>query len=291
MKTVIVSGATGLLGRSVLERLENEDVRVIALQEAPELLIATEKRTPLCFDEFFNLNENFDNVAALHLAFPRKSDEESVMGGIGFAYKFIEKACSLGANLVVETSSQSVYDIHRQNAAVESDVICPATLYGVAKAYLEDWIQDYCDMNDVECVHLRLSSLVGPKYTARLTCRMTQSAHSGNGLVVNNTADTFSFLHVEDCADALVTVLLSEGGKSGVYNVGTSEYYSLVDVANVIKSKVEANFNVKVPVEINTSDKPGINRRVNTSKFDKAFDWNANWNLERIIDEEISKLI
>ena len=289
MKTILISGATGILGTRTLNRLSREDVKVLALCHDSSAVETYDNVKPITFEEFYDLNSKINDLEVLHLACPRKSDAESVMGGINFTHSFLAKALELGASRIVESSSQSVYDPYRKSPALETDVVCPVNLYGVAKYYSEKWISDFAKFNNIQAIHLRLSSLVGPSYTKRLTARMTNAAFQGEELSVNNIKDRFSFLHLDDCVEAIVTVLLNPNKEHCVYNIGTSESYNLEEVACEIDRQMYEACGKHVSYVVNKNDKEGINRSISVDRFMNDYGWVPKYTLHEIIKEEFEK--
>lgn len=167
-KLVVITGASGVLGRNLVATLAQAgDYEVLPLSRKGEGSaiqpgagagpsatgqFAGRVHPYMANDDFLKLGiqdwlalSNGKETILVHLAFARQSDFPALQSSLDFFYKVLEKAGTLHIHKVVNISSQSVYDPLRPSRAQEGDLLKPATLYGLAKAYSEYWLEGWAD--------------------------------------------------------------------------------------------------------------------------------------------------
>ncbi len=298
VKNVVISGATGALGREVINDLLDHNVNVVALQSAHSQVILPDSIHVIEYEDFFAIdvdefnsfshfnNEGFDTI---HLAFPRSSTIEACMSGNEFTRRFINKVLQLGTDRIINASSQSVYTSTRANPAVESDEMTPANLYDLCKSYNEYWIEDKARSHKVPVCTLRIASLVGREYEARIIPRFIKCALAGDSVVIND-ADVMSFLDVKECANAIVRVL-NHPLIGGIYNVGAEESFSLVEICECVNEQLVQKGLKPLHYEIEHKDEQGINRSLNVEKFTHTFGWTSQKTLKDFVADSINQVI
>jgi nucleoside-diphosphate-sugar epimerase len=105
----------------------------------------------------------------------------------------------------------------------------PATVYGQCKNELREWTQ-YCD---VSVAWARLFFLYGPReHPARLVPSVARALLAGEVAECSAGAQRRDFLHTDDVADALVTLLQSD--LTGPVNVGSGEAVAVRTVIELV---------------------------------------------------------
>jgi nucleoside-diphosphate-sugar epimerase len=217
VKSVLVTGASGFVGRPVLGYLQKQNFKVHAVHrkaadygtgvtvhqadllqpgEADRLMAAVRPThlLHLAWDvstgQFWSASNNLDWVAAsLHLyrAFARSGGERAVFTGTCAEYDW-------GSGRLDEVSTPRK----------------PASLYGVAKNALFELITAGGDPN-VSFAWARLFFLYGPgEPKGRLVPEVMTSIQRGIEVPCSPGWQERDFLHVDDAARALATVLASE---------------------------------------------------------------------------------
>lgn len=105
----------------------------------------------------------------------------------------------------------------------------PATVYGQCKNELREWAQ-YCD---VSVAWARLFFLYGPReHPARLVPSVARALLAGEVAECSAGTQRRDFLHTDDVADALVTLLQSD--LTGPVNVGSGEAVAVRTVIELV---------------------------------------------------------
>lgn len=289
MEKYIIIGATGLIGRKLTEKLVEEGKKVLALGRNKDKLVSifSNDIDTLSYDDFYNTSEDYTDYIVINLAYARKSDFESIKSSIDFTYEISKKIKELKVKKYVYISSQSVYDERRKSKASEDDMYYPANLYGLGKVYLENWLEKYFNESTTKLIVLRLGSLVGQGFEKRITARMTQNAIDNSTIKVNENGQVFSFVDIDDIVEQIISVSSLKDNKYMIYNLGSSETYSLTEIANVIKSQL-ADRNMDVDIQIS---KEGAykNNSIDITKFLEETGYKVKYDLKKIIEREIDR--
>lgn len=105
------------------------------------------------------------------------------------------------------------------------------SLYGASKLAGEGMIQAYCEGFGMNAYLFRFVSILGPRYTHGHVidfCKQLTD-HPAHLDVLGDGTQRKSYLHVNDCLNAILTVVEKETARSAkhrvqVYNLGTNEY-------------------------------------------------------------------
>lgn len=245
MKTVLVTGATGFLGQSVIcELLKNEEFNVIAIGGRPE-----DKVNPLPENsrlKFFHLDELFtdsfeDVETVINCAFARSNDAALLALAFDFTEKLIKRLEALKVKSVINMSTQGVYKrLPVGELSAEDSPIEPVDLYSMAK-YASEKLFVVSAIPHV--TNVRLASLMMPQ---RFLYLFVQKALGNEPFVVTAPNQYASLLDATDAASGLVALtLLAPKNRAEVYNLGLGAQYSLLEYAEGIR-KIGCEFGYEV---------------------------------------------
>ncbi|MEM6692092.1 MAG: GDP-mannose 4,6-dehydratase [Planctomycetota bacterium] len=125
----------------------------------------------------------------------------------------------------------------------EDDLVFGATTrprwsYGVSKAIDEFLGLAFFKEHQLPIVIGRFFNVVGPRQTGAygmVLPRFVQAALEGRPLMVHHDgAQTRCFAHVDDVVDAVVRLVEHESAAGGVYNIGSDQPVSILDLANLV---------------------------------------------------------
>jgi UDP-glucose 4-epimerase len=177
-------------------------------------------------DTVFHLAANADvRFGTQH---PRKDLEQNTIA----TYHVLEAMRASGVRRIAFSSTGSVYG---EPAVFPTPEDCPfpvqTSLYGASKLAGEGLIHAYCTGFGFTGYIFRFVSILGERYTHGHVFdfyqKLLDDPHSIE--VLGNGRQRKSYLHVQDCIDAILTVLDKATGAINVYNLGTDEYCSVDD--------------------------------------------------------------
>jgi|SRR5690554_3463924 len=289
---VLVTGATGFLGRNLICLLLKEGCSVTALSRSIEKLNecfidkAVHKQvTDYSVQSLTKLIEGHD--AVIHLAsqlMQRDTDPfrlSSFSSNLQIVENLVIACASNKVKKLVNTSTISVYPLAQD--LQESQASSPSNVYGVSKANVDTYLSYIQNKMPTKIISLRLARLYG--YGERLGLMFTDFVAKANRkepLTINGEGkSTIDYVYIEDAIDAISCVLKNQEAK-GIYNVGTGRSYSVKEIAETVNQVFKNQGNV-----LFNTDKPDgvIGSQMNVSKIKTDLNWVAKWNLLQSVQD------
>lgn len=284
MKKLLISGASGYIGRNFLKLFANK-YEIIALTRSKDSLHEYMNLVEvMTMEEFMESNLDLSGAYLLNMAFPRESDVKILLDSFDFTYEFLAKAKALGVKKIVNISSQSVYDINRSSQAYESDLVKVFSLYGMAKIYMESYIEDFAKANSCDFVHLRLGSIIGPNFDQRFINKFVYKRMACEDIAVIEKGERFSFLNVVDACTGIDAIIsMDDSHWNQVYNLGAADEYSISDVVKTVELVLGEEYGGKIEIE-ESSDRSSKTNKVSIDKIKKATMWEPTFDLEKSVE-------
>jgi len=209
--------------------------------------------------------------------------------------------CSKFGKRVLVASSSEVYGDHREErplAETDRRVYGPTTekrwLYADSKAMDEHLALSYHLERGLDAVVVRLFNTVGPRQSGRygmVIPRFVDRALAGDPLEVHGDGtQTRSFCHVSDTVRALCGLMDATGIGGEIFNVGSSERVSILELADRVKRATGSNSPIEfVPYErvYDQGIEDTLHREPATGKIRDAIGWQTTLDLDRIIADVI----
>lgn len=117
----------------------------------------------------------------------------------------------------------------------------PISLYGATKLACEAMISGYCHSFNMSGIVFRLANIIGPKnkhgviydFVTKLTANPKCLDILGNG------NQNKSYLYIEDCIDAILTVASKNDNRVfDILNVGSNDMVKVLDIASIVISEL-----------------------------------------------------
>lgn len=239
--TVVVTGATGLVGRAVLGALDGDPRvgRTVASDRAVpddrawagrEVRVADVRDRSQLAAAFVGAD------VVIHLAFqvdPLHDEPTMRAVNVTGTRQVVEEAHAAGASHVVVASSASAYGAHPDNPVplTEDDPLRPnaGLPYAQHKGEVEAWLATWADQHPATRVTvLRPAIVAGPGVDNFITRQFEAPRFA----MVAGHAPPLQFVHLDDLASGVVHVVVQR--LSGIFNVSAEGWLSLDEVTSIL---------------------------------------------------------
>jgi UDP-glucose 4-epimerase len=267
---IVVTGASGFIGRTVVETLAGAGVRVLAASRRPVTFDASVPA--IIVKSYGELDTPVGDSVLLHLAEPR--DTAAAEGG-GEAY-IAERRAALADLLakswghVVYGSSAAVYGEGGAAPHRADEPIAPAGAYARAKVACE---QDVLARGGTVA---RIANVYGRGMAPNNVIADILKQIPGSGpLMVRNRRAVRDFLCIDDLAKGLA--MLAQSRRQGIFNFGTGRGVSVGELAGIaLESAGEADRSVCTTATIEAPS----HLVLDSSATSEALAWRAETSLE-----------
>jgi len=265
MSIVAVTGASGFLGRQVVERLLACGHEVHALgrrgAQAHERAGVRGHRVDL-FDPAAT-RDALDAARAeglVHLAWETGHGDywsnPSNRGWIEASLRLVRDFRECGGRRAVFAGSSAEYDWSAA-AALDEDrsPLRPISLYGRCKNELRERLEAWAPGAGVSWAWGRIFNMYGPfEKPERLVPRVIRALDEGRTLPFDDAALVRDFIHVEDAADAFAALYESE--VQGVVNIASGDAVAVRELIGIIEALLERPGKVQFGAIRGPSDAP-----------------------------------
>lgn len=238
MRRVIITGANGFIGSTLIKRLVNKGIEVVALDisfvnsRLPKSKLLTEIEVGLDdvkkIEEAIPLNE-YD--AFYHLAWagvngPAKADpviqlkNAQMTINCATVAKIINCKKLLCAGTIAEKATESLANLDKTSGGM---------MYGVAKHATRLMLETYCKNIGLNFVWMQFSNIYGPdNKTGNLVSYTIGELQKGNEATFGPALQPYDFIYIEDLIEAVMRLGENKTSKN-CYFIGSGEPRILKD--------------------------------------------------------------
>ena len=245
MSKVLVTGAAGFLGTSLVEKLcrSGYHVRVVLRDSSHPISQLGNVETAVAdIRDAKNVQALASGCGAIvHLAakvhalddFREEQDYEAV--NIDGTKHILDAAVRSGVNRIVFASSVKVFGEESSGCIDETQDPDPQTAYGRSKWRAEQLVSEYVARHGLTAVSLRLPMVYGPTKKGNLY-RMIEAIDHGRFPALPRLATVRSLLHVENFVQAVLLCLRAPCFQRAAYVVADSEPYRVTDLYDWLRA-------------------------------------------------------
>jgi nucleoside-diphosphate-sugar epimerase len=246
MARVLVTGASGFVGRAVVEALRprGHEIHAVARTAVPEIRADAWHEADLL--DAASVDELVRSVAAshlLHLAWTTEHGafwaDPSNLAWSSATLQLFDVFAAAGGVRSVLAGSCAQYDwdpgaLGPSGRADETESPRrPVTLYGIAKESTSRLLTAWASARGLSHATALLFFPYGPFDKAeRLVPSLSRDLLAGRISTVKTGADVRDFVHIDDCGAALAALV--DSGATGDVNIGTGHGSSIADVTATV---------------------------------------------------------
>lgn len=240
---ILVTGASGFLGKSIVEELEKENLVFSLSRNSKNYKISLEKEVPIFKEEFEIVIHSAGKAHSIAKTEIQKKEFYQVnVAGTKNLLTGLEKIVL--PKQFVFISSVSVYGQEKGNNINESHFLKAKDPYGLSKIEAEKLIENWCKKNNVVCTILRLPLVVGENPPGNLGA-MLKAIEKGYYFNIGGGEARKSMVLAEDVA----ALILRVAPVGGIYNLSDGFHPSF----NELSLAISKNKNKKKPISLSVN--------------------------------------
>ena len=304
-KTILVTGATGLIGKLCVKSLLNSgyNTQVIALvrdeEKAKNIFGESKRLTYLVQDinQRINTTRRVDYI--IHAASTTSSKDfvekpvETIYTAINGSRNILEFAKNKRLEGMVYLSSLEIYGVNEKENIKERDygyidILNPRSSYSESKKMVETMCISYGTEYGVPVKIARLAQTFGAGVSIsdnRVFAQFAKAIINKENIILHTKGETKrNYCYTTDAVRGIFTIL-TKGENNNAYNVANeNSYCSISEMAHLLENE---NTKVEYKIdEVNRGYNPTVKIALNTEKLN-ALGWEAKVNLKEMFDRLI----
>jgi UDP-glucose 4-epimerase len=248
-KRVLVTGGAGFVGSHLCEHLV-DDNDVVAIDDCsngdpawlPDAVEFHEGDVGDPEDLAPALTGDVDVV--FHFAAdkdPSRADVDQYRENNRLTETVLERMDEVGVDSVAFTSSSTVYGEAPRPTPEDYAPLEPISIYGASKLGEEGLLSVYANSHDYDVWVYRFANIVGPRLQlgAVIPDFVDKLREDPSTLtILGDGRQEKSYMHVEDCVEAMCHVVENAEDAFSVYNLGTRTTTSVTTIADVVADEM-----------------------------------------------------
>lgn len=289
---VLVTGATGFIGRQCIEplRAKGYEVHAVSARQHAENRAVNWHRADLL--DVGQCNELVSEVQPTHLlhfawyAVPGEywTSAENLRW-VQASLELMRAFVASGGKRLVMAGTCAEYDWGFGHCSEDSTPLVPATLYGTCKHATQMMLASWSRQSGVSGAWGRVFSLYGPhEHPARLVASVIAALLRGEEVSCENGSLIRDYLHVADVASAFVALLDSD--LEGPVNIGSGTGVALKDIVEKIGVKIGRPELIQLGARPSPAGAPPL-LIADTARLSRT-GWSPSFDLDAGLDDTIA---
>lgn len=270
---ILLTGGGGFLGRPLLHLLEsrNYDITLIGRSRPPSFkgCFIEADLLSISASKITDIMKEIRPTHLVHLAWYAEHgdfwESDQNLHWINKTALLVKKFCENGGKRVLVSGSCAEYSWDVGCELKEDSPCFPSSLYGMSKHLTQQIVAYICNQAEVELTWCRIFFPYGPNEDSKkLVPSLKRIANNLDEPFLIKAPGSRDFLHVDDVANAIVTIILRQA--TGLINISSGNAYDIqqlmVDVLKKKRPDINVDAFLKHTSEQTTLDIVGNNQRL-----------------------------
>jgi UDP-glucose 4-epimerase len=239
---IAVTGANGFIGKYLVERLLNDGHDVLCLGRSEQSLSGIQEKADRHLTDFSatDLSAALNGCHSLvHLAGRRsvRGEDMEFVGefastGLSMLDGLLRASLVNNLTQIVQISSIAVYSKFDATPFEDTGLPAPASNYGLAKLFCEQYADWWSARHGIPVAHLRVAACygAGEKLTPALMSISDKARRKERVSVSDGGSHTIDQIYVADVVEAIRLAL--ENNATGSFNIGSGKAVSILEIAH-----------------------------------------------------------
>jgi UDP-glucose 4-epimerase len=155
-------------------------------------------------------------------------------------YNVLERMDEVGVTNLAFTSSSTVYGEAPRPTPEDYAPLEPISVYGAAKLSEEALLSVYAHTREFTVWNFRFANIVGARFGAGVVPDFVEKLHADPGAltILGNGRQEKSYMHVEECTDAIRYAVEHADAPMNTYNLGTRTTTSVTRIADIVSEEM-----------------------------------------------------
>lgn len=256
MNKILVLGAMGFIGKSLVEKLANK-YKILAFDNVESNIFSDNQNVEyikgdfVTKDDFNDLLTGVDKV--IHListTTPRDTTDkiiEEVEENVLPTIRLLESMVSCNVKEIIFASSAgTVYGETGNRINSVTSVLKPKCSYGVQKCVIEQYLSFYAQKYGIKAKIVRITNPYGwgqnkQKMQGIIPIFVNRFLNDEEITVFGDGSHQRDYVFITDLVDSFEKVL-EYRGEEYIFNIGYGEYYSINDIISFIEKRMNKRF-------------------------------------------------
>lgn len=271
MGKVLVTGASGFLGKYIIRALKEKNIPFVTLGRDRSNNVVADLTQPISLTEELREVEYVVHAAGKAHMVPRNEEEKQEMFRMNTmgTQHLLDALPVKQIKSIVFISSVAVYGKQSGELISENEPLSAGDSYGKSKIEAEQLITDYCKQQNINCCILRLPLIAGIDPPGNLET-MIKAMRNGTYFRVGKGDARKSIVLAADVAELIPGLF----DKNGTYNLSDGHHPTFAQIEEHIAFELQLKKPLALPylfikLAALVGDMLGSRSPINSSKLDK----------------------
>ncbi len=198
----------------------------------------------------------------------------------------------VGVHQIAYTSSSTIYGEAPLPTPEDYSPLEPISVYGASKLADEGLLSAYAHSYNFKVWNFRFANIIGPRLRNAVIPDFIEKLRDSSKTltILGNGQQEKSYMHIDDCVNAMQTVIMKTDRPMNTYNLGTKTTTSVTQIADIVSEEMKLD----PDYEYTGGDRGWIGdvpkMRLSIEKL-RALDWEPKRESDAAVRSTTSKLL